>query len=76
MNNNDKELKIQNLITLRNNFFNIVIVLSGGIAGLLLTSDINYVKFTIIVIGIYFDILFILNVQGCTSQIKNLIEGK
>lgn len=69
------ELKIQNLINLRTSLITVIVVLTGGVIGLIL-SDINIIKtIGFIILGIYFDILFICNLLTINDKInKNIGE--
>ncbi|MBQ8458905.1 hypothetical protein IJ541_02250 [bacterium] len=67
----------RNLISLRTSLITVLVVLTGGIVGLIL-SDIELIKRTIfIVFGIYFDVLFICNIMDINKEInKNIGEIK
>ena len=64
------------LINLRNNYFLIIIGLTGGCAGLLLT-DISFIKIILFILGLILDFIFVLNAQKCSDRINNIItRGK
>lgn len=68
------ETDINNLINLRTNLITIIIVLTGGLVGLML-SDIDFYRSIIfIVAGIYFDALFIRNVIDVHNNINDIIR--
>ena len=69
---NDFEIDITNLIHLRTNLITIIIVLTGGLVGLALSKMNLLILLFLIVPGIYFDFLFIVNV----ININNLINKK
>ena len=71
---NNFETNINNLINLRTNLITIIVVLTGGLVGLML-SDIDFYRSVIfIVIGIYFDVLFIRNVIDVHNKINDTIR--
>ncbi len=62
----------KNLISLRSNLMTVMVVLTGGITGLIL-SNISLCKFIILFsIGIYFDILFLCNVIEINEKINKI----
>lgn len=68
------EAEIKNLINLRTNLVTIIIVLTVGLVGLML-SDIDFYRSMIfIVVGIYFDFLFIRNVIDVHNNINDIIR--
>lgn len=69
----EKELEINNLITLRNNYFLIIIGLTGGCVGLLL-ADISIIKIIFFILGLILDFIFVLNAQKCSDRINNIIK--
>ena len=70
---NDFEISITNLINLRTNLITIIIVLTGGLVGLVL-SDVNiFATLFFIIPGLYFDILFIINVININQLINKKI---
>lgn len=67
----------KSLINLRASLIVVLTVLNGGIAGLIV-ADINIYKFVfLLIIGIYFDIIFISNLLTINKKINyNLKEIK
>lgn len=71
-----EKLKEENksLISLRTSLIAVLTVLNGGIAGLIV-SDINIYKFVfLLIIGIYFDIVFISNLLTINKKINNNLK--
>lgn len=66
--------KIKNLIALRNNLFTCVIVLTGGVTGLFFVNHPSSVLLPFILIGIYFDLIFLLNLLSVNTDINKFIE--
>lgn len=63
----------KNLISLRTSLIAVVALLTGGIAGVLLSDTDNINKLIIFCIGGYFDILFIFNILRANKLIdKNI----
>ena len=63
----------KNLISLRSSLVTIIIVISGGIAGLIL-SDISALKFAFLMaLGIYFDLMFLINAIKVNAKINKNI---
>lgn len=66
--------KIKNLIALRSNLFTVTIVLTGGIFGLFF-MDIHVAKLLFfLLLGGYFDILFLKNLFYINSYIEKCVE--
>ncbi len=64
----------KNLIALRNNYFAMIMIISSGLAGLFFVN-INIMKISFLfIIGIYFDILFLLKFLYLNKKIDNNIE--
>lgn len=66
--------KIKNLIALRNNLFTSVIVLTGGVAGLFFVNQPSTKLLPFILIGVYFDLVFLLNLLSVNADIDKFIE--
>lgn len=63
----------KNLISLRSSLITTVVVLSGGLVGLYFT-DVNFInKIFFIILGLYFDFLFVCNVLDLNKEIKRNI---
>lgn len=63
----------KNLISLRSSLITTVVVLSGCLVGLYFT-DVNFInKIFFIILGLYFDFLFICNVLDLNKEIKRNI---
>lgn len=69
---NDNQIK--NLIALRSNLITIIIALTAGVAGLLLSNIAFYKISFFLVIGIYFDVLFIINVITTNKDLYRLTK--
>ncbi|MEI8128279.1 MAG: hypothetical protein WCG95_01550 [bacterium] len=70
------KLKIDNLIALRTNLTNVVLVLSGGLASLCFLSD-SVLKYVLIVVGLFYLITFVSNLRNTIGTIyKILDQGK
>lgn len=64
----------KSLINLRASLIAVLTVLNGGIAGLIV-SEINIYKFVfLLIIGIYFDIIFISNLLTINKKINNNLK--
>lgn len=64
----------KSLINLRSSLIAVLTVLNGGIAGLIV-SEINIYKFVfLLIIGIYFDIIFISNLLTINKKINNNLK--
>ena len=63
----------KNLITLRTSIITVIMVLTGGIAGLFLSDTDLPIKLFFGILGIYFDILFLTNVLSFNEKIKKNI---
>ncbi len=62
--------EISYLKQLSNNYFNAILLINSGLAGLLI-SNIDIIKLLILfIIGIYFDIVCIIRFQTLNNQIK------
>lgn len=63
----------KNLISLRTSLITTVVVLTGGIVGLFLSKFEIVSKIIFILIGLYFDILFICNILDINQRINKNI---
>jgi len=79
----DSELifkKIDNIIEIRKNLWTTVIVLTGGLAGLLLTMlDFNFglsylIKLLLFVLGFIMNVFFVINLSDCNKSINYLLN--
>lgn len=61
----------KNLINLRTSLINIIIILTGGILGLGYAEKLNII---LIIIGIYFDLMFLMNVLTINKKINDNIR--
>ncbi len=66
--------KIKNLVALRTNLFTCVIVLTGGVAGLFFVNESTLKVLPFILIGIYFDLVFLINLLSVSRDIDRYIE--
>lgn len=63
----------KNLISLRSSLIAVVAILTGGIVGIAIT-DINIIfKTFLLIFGIYFEILFISNINNINKEINKNI---
>ena len=71
-----EKLKEENKILLNKwtSLINIMIILTGGILGLIV-SDMNSLKiYILLLIGIYFDILFLCNILSIDNKLKQNLK--
>ena len=68
------ELEVNSLISIRQIYFNIVVIVYGGCIGLLFT-DLNILKISLFVIGFILNLLFISVIINCNNCIKDKIKG-
>lgn len=71
-----EKLKEENKVLLnkRTSLINIMIILTGGILGLII-SDMNSLKvYILLLIGIYFDILFLCNILSIDDKLKQNLK--
>ncbi len=69
----DNDLKIQHLISLRNNYFTLFTIISSGIAGLFFV-DMQIIKIIFLyMVGIYFDFIFLSKFIYTNNKIKKLV---
>lgn len=66
--------KIKNLITLRNNLFTAIIVLTSGVMGLFFVNIPFWKAILFVFIGGYFDILFLKNLLSINNDIEKYVE--
>ena len=66
----------KNLISLRTSLIAVVTLLSGGLVGLSLADDLTLAKLFWIILGAYFDFLFIYNIIKINEIIDNNIKKK
>nr|DAS85339.1 MAG TPA: hypothetical protein [Caudoviricetes sp.] len=65
----------KNLIALRTSIIAVIIVLTGGIAGLILSRSFSLTDIVVLLIpGIYFDIVFLQNVLSLNDRISDNIR--
>lgn len=67
------ELEIQNIITLRNNYINIIVIIFGGIIGLFF-AELNILRISLTIIGLILNALFITVIINCSYKIHTKIE--
>lgn len=63
----------KNLISLRTSLIAVVALLTGGLVGLILSDVVTIAKIIFIVIGIYFDLLFISDILVANDELKRNI---
>ncbi len=62
----------KNLMNLRTSLITVVIVITSGLAGIVLTKSFSTVNILLLVIpGIYFDIIFLQNILSINNRIDN-----
>ncbi len=66
--------KVKNLVALRSNLFTCVIVLTSGIVGLFFVNETAAKLLPFILIGIYFDLVFLINLLSVNKDIDKYIE--
>lgn len=65
----------KNLMNLRTSLITVVIVITSGLAGIVLTKSFSTVNILLLVIpGIYFDIIFLQNILSINNRIDNNIR--
>ncbi|MCD7779291.1 MAG: hypothetical protein LUH05_01305 [Candidatus Gastranaerophilales bacterium] len=72
---NNTELKVKNLMNLRTSLIAVVTVLTGGLISFIFTDTNIIFKTFIIISGVYFDILFVVNMINTNNKINKLLEG-
>ena len=66
--------KVKNLVALRNNLFTSVIVLTSGVFGLFFVNQPFLKLLPFMVIGGYFDLVFLFNLLSINNQIDIILE--
>lgn len=65
----------KNLMNLRTSLITVVIVITSGLAGIVLTKSFSSINILLLVIpGIYFDIIFLQNILSINNRIDNNIR--
>lgn len=65
----------KNLINLRTSLITIIVVLTGGLAGMIVTRNLDTASLLILFVpGIYFDFVFLGNVLSINKKITKNIE--
>lgn len=65
----------KNLMNLRTSLITVVIVITSGLAGIVLTKSFSTVNILLLVIpGIYFDIIFLQNILSVNNKINDNIR--
>ncbi len=72
---NNTELKVKNFMNLRTSLIAVVTVLTGGLISFIFTDTNIVFKTFIIIFGIYFDILFVVNMINTNNKINKMLEG-
>lgn len=70
-----KELKIKELIAVRGHYFAMIMLISGGIASLLVMNLSITKMCSLMLAGLYFDFVFILKYSSADSRIKSILRG-
>ena len=63
----------KNLISLRTSLIAVVALLTGGLVGLILTNDFSCGRLFWLIIGAYYDFIFIANIVKINQMIDNNI---
>lgn len=63
----------KNLISLRTSLIAVVALLTGGLVGLILTNDFSSGRLFWLIIGAYYDFIFISNIMKINKMIDNNI---
>ena len=66
------QLKVNNLITLRQLLSNFVIVTVSGTIGLLFLPN-TFIKFVLLVLGLFYSGLFITNLMSTTKELNTIL---
>jgi len=65
----------KNLISLRGSLITVVVVITGGLAGLIIAKSFSLLNILFLIIpGIYFDIVFLQNILTINKSIDNNIR--
>lgn len=63
----------KNLISLRTSLIAVVALLTGGLVGLILTNDFSSGRLFWLIVGAYYDFIFISNIMKINKMIDNNI---
>ncbi len=63
------------LISLRNNYFSMIMLISSGLAGLFFANISLYKIIGLFIVGSYFNLLFILKFQDVQNKLKKNMEN-
>ena len=63
----------KNLISLRTSLIAVVALLTGGLVGLILSDVVTIAKIFFIILGVYFDLLFISDIWAANDELKRNI---
>lgn len=63
----------KNLISLRTSLIAVVALLTGGLVGLILSNVVTIAKIFFIILGVYFDLLFISDILAANDELKRNI---
>lgn len=63
----------KNLISLRTGLIAVVALLTGGLVGLILSDVVTIAKIFFIILGVYFDLLFISDILAANDELKRNI---
>ena len=63
----------KNLISLRTSLIAVVALLTGGLVGLILTNDFSSGRLFWLIIGAYYDFIFISNIMKINKMVDNNI---
>lgn len=75
----DKDIEeIRELTALRTNYFSMIMLISGGVATLLISNDSTALRaIFLILLGLYFDYVFAMKFITTDEKIKNILrKGK
>ena len=61
------------LISLRTSLIAVVALLTGGLVGLILSDVVTIAKIFFIILGVYFDLLFISDILAVNDELKRNI---
>ncbi|MBP3925131.1 hypothetical protein J6E39_07820 [bacterium] len=65
----------KNLINLRTSLITVIIVITSGLAGIVLTKSFSLVNILILVVpGVYFDFIFMQNILSINSKLNENIR--
>ena len=63
----------KNLISLRTSLISVVALLTSGLVGLILSDVVTIAKIFFIILGVYFDLLFISDILAANDELKRNI---